>query len=193
MGNNGSSGAEYHFVRFRCNRTIEAGERMHTVMAGIESPTEDGSIKYLASDAISTLCGGCASVLLSEAVMSQKLVMPPAATETTQTRASNGDNEAVPGSANSGMKLEMLISSISDERKGEGSLEVHCLQRSFCFTLRCTDGVAWATSQLFTWKQIAQLLIAADPDMFGHLDDYLHQIFPQTCFRWVIVFTRRTL
>ena len=59
-------------------------------------------------------------------------------------------------------------------------LKAHYSRQGFYFTLRCPDGISWATSQLFTWRQIAQLLIAADPDMFGVLDEPLHQVFPRT-------------
>lgn len=180
MGNNGSSGSKYNFVCFRCNRIIEPGERMHTLSASIETPTEDGSVGVIVSQDISCLCGDCASVLLAEAAIGEKLTMPPAATEGTEEEVSKGSNEAVLSSANSRMKPDILISSISDDGKGEGALEAHCSQKGFYLTLRCTDGIAWARSEVFTWKAIAQLLIAADPGMFGRLDEPLHQIFPQT-------------
>lgn len=183
MGNNGSSESKYHFVCFRCNRIIESGERMHTVGASIDAPTGDGAIDCLASDAICTLCGGCASVLLTEAVISGKLVIPQPATEAKEEKFSKVANEAMLSSLNDHMKPKILISLISDDGKREGALEVHCSQKGFYLTLRCPDGIASASSELFTWKQIAQLLIAADPGMFGRLDEPLHQIFPQTLNR----------
>lgn len=180
MGNNGSSGSKLNFVCFRCDRVIEPDERMHTVSASIETPTEDGSVHVLACDAVSQLCGGCASVLLSEAVIAEKLVMPQPANEAHQIKQSKQWNEAEFSTTDGRMKLDILVSSISDNGKGEGALEVHCLQKGFFLTLQCTDGIARARSQVFTWKQIAQLLIATDPGMFGCLDEPLHQIFPQT-------------
>jgi tetratricopeptide (TPR) repeat protein len=104
MGNNGSSGSKYHFVCFRCDRIIEPGERMHTLSASIETPTEDGSVGVIVSQDISCLCGDCASVLLAEAAIGEKLTMPPAATEGTEEEVSKGSNEAVLSSANSRMK-----------------------------------------------------------------------------------------
>jgi len=171
MGNNGSSESKYHLVCLRCKRIIECGERVHTVMALIGTPTESGSVDCLASDEISTLCGGCASVLLSEAAISGKFVVPQPSTEATEGKVS---------SVNDHMKLGILLSSISDNGETESSLEVHCSQKGFYLTLQCQDGIAFAPSQFFAWKQIAQLLIDADPDMFGRLDEPLHQIFPQT-------------
>ncbi len=180
MGNNGSSGSKLNLVCFRCDRIIEPGERMHTVSASIETPTEDGSVNVLACDAVSQLCGGCASVLLSEAVIAENLVMPQPANEAHKLRQSKQSDESPFGITDGHMKLDILVSSISDNCKEEGALEVHCSPRGFCLTLQCPDGISKATSQLFNWKQIAQLLIAADPDMFGRLDEPLHQIFPQT-------------
>jgi len=180
MGNNGSSGSKSHFVCFRCNRVIEPGDRMHTVSAFIETPAEDGSVGVLAADAISSLCGGCAAVLLTEAILGEKLVMPPAATEATDENVRVESNEPVTGSASGRTRADILVSSIPDNGKEEGALGVHCSQKGFCLTLQCPDGISKATSQLFTWKQITQLLIAADPGMFGRLDEPLHQIFPQT-------------
>jgi hypothetical protein len=180
MGNNGSSGSKYHFVCFRCDRIIEPGERMHTLSASIETPTEDGSVGVIESEDISCLCGGCASVLLAEAAIGEKLTVPPAATEATEEEGSKGSNEAVLSSANRCMKPDILISFISEDGRGEGALEAHCSQKGFYLTLHCPDGIGWARSQVFTWKQIAQLLIAADPGMFGRLDEPLHQIFPHT-------------
>jgi hypothetical protein len=66
---------------------------------------------------------------------------------------------------------------------GRARLKVHCSEKGFYFTLQCSDGISWANSQLFSWGQIAQLLIAADPDMFGVLDEPLHQVFPENLER----------
>jgi len=180
MGSNGSSASKHHFICFRCNRVIEPGDRMHTVSAFIETPDEDGSVGVLAADAISALCGGCAAILLTEAILGEKLVMPPAATDENVRSASS---EAVPGATSGRARANILVSSISDNGKEEGALEVHCSQKGFCLTLQCPDGISKAASQLFTWKQIAQLLIAADPDMFGRLDEPLHKVFPKTLNR----------
>jgi hypothetical protein len=62
----------------------------------------------------------------------------------------------------------------------KATLSVHCSEQGFSFKLQCSDGKSWANSQMFTWQQIAQLLIAADPDMFGDLDEPWHQCFLDT-------------
>jgi hypothetical protein len=180
MGNNGSSGSKLNFVCFRCDRIIEPGEKMHSVTVSTETPTGDGSITDVEGAAISQLCNGCASVLLSQAVIAEKLIMPEPANEAREPKQSEQWNESGFSTTDGRMKLDIIVSSISDNGNGEGALEVHCLQKGFFLTLRCTDGIARARSQVFTWKQIAQLLIATDPGMFGRLDEPLHQIFPQT-------------
>lgn len=152
---------------------------MHTVSASIETPTGDGSVNVVESDAISSLCSGCASVLLSQAVIADKLVMPLPSNEAHIKQSKQGDKASF-SATDSCMKLHVLVNSISDNGKEEGALEVHCSPRGFSLTLQCPDGISKATSQLFTWRQIAQLLIAADPGMFGQLDEPLHQIFPVT-------------
>jgi predicted ATPase len=62
----------------------------------------------------------------------------------------------------------------------KATLSVHCSEQGFNFKLQCSDGKSWANSQLFTWQQIVQLLIAVNPDMFGILDEPLHQVYPKT-------------
>ncbi|MFH1031211.1 MAG: hypothetical protein V1767_01370 [Chloroflexota bacterium] len=75
-------------------------------------------------------------------------------------------------------ELDILASEARDDA-GKATLKVHCSEQGLQFILRCSDGIAWANSRLFTWNQIAQLLISADPDMFGVLDEPLHQVFPE--------------
>jgi hypothetical protein len=76
-------------------------------------------------------------------------------------------------------KMEYLINLTSPGTKVGATLKVRCSDNGFFFILQCSDGISAASSQLFTWKQIAKLLIAADPNMFGVLDEPLHQVFPQ--------------
>ena len=59
-------------------------------------------------------------------------------------------------------------------------LQVQHNDDGFCLFLVCADGKSWANGQFFTWPQIAQLLVAADPDMFGIIQEPLHHIFPET-------------
>lgn len=54
----------------------------------------------------------------------------------------------------------------------------------FCLRLICKDNISKAVSKYFTWEQLIQMLIAADPDMFGALDEPTHNIFPFTLMRF---------
>ena len=108
-------------------------------------------------------------------------MVPQSATEATERKVN---------SANEHRRLRVLISSILDNAGAESSLEVHCSQKGFYLTLQCQDGIAFAPSQFFSWKQIAQLLIDADSDMFGRLDEPLHQVFPQTLKQLGFSFTK---
>jgi len=72
-----------------------------------------------------------------------------------------------------------LINSKPEGKEAGTMLKVQCSGKGFYFILQCFDGISVAYSQLFTWEQIAQLLIAADPGMFGVLDEPLHQVFPR--------------
>lgn len=76
MGNNGSSGEMSDFVCFRCKTTIKPREKMFTISVSLETPEEDGSVQVNENYAISSLCLGCASVILVEAVVAKKLTMP---------------------------------------------------------------------------------------------------------------------
>jgi len=72
-----------------------------------------------------------------------------------------------------------IVASESKDELGRAALSVHCSEHGFYFNLQCSDGISWANSRLFSWQQIAQLLIAAASDIFGALDKPLHQVFPQ--------------
>ncbi|MFC2003687.1 hypothetical protein ACFLV4_07100, partial [Chloroflexota bacterium] len=74
--------------------------------------------------------------------------------------------------------LDVLVSKSKTE-KGQAALDVHCSERGIVFDLHCSDGVSWAPSTLFTWEQIFQIFIAIDPNMFGDLNEPLHQVFPE--------------
>lgn len=76
MGNNGSSSEGFNFVCFRCGRIITSGEKMITVHTSIEMSVACGSIDTIEDYAISSLCFGCASIILTEAVINKRLTMP---------------------------------------------------------------------------------------------------------------------
>jgi hypothetical protein len=177
MGNNGSGGI-FDFVCSRCDRIIKPDERMLTISVSTETPTRKGAVECIESYAISSLCLSCASILLSEAVINKGLVTPTTIPE--EVGVSGTTTEETMHSRDNRIKSDFLIKLMSDERAGQVMLRVHCSEQGFRFTLQCSDSISWANSQLFTWNQIAQLLIAANPDMFGVLDEPLHQVFPRT-------------
>jgi tetratricopeptide (TPR) repeat protein len=61
---------------FRCGTVIQPHEKMLTVHVSAETPTEDGALEFLEDHAISQLCSECASVILTEAVIKERLTMP---------------------------------------------------------------------------------------------------------------------
>ena len=73
--------------------------------------------------------------------------------------------------------IDVLINSAQNEECGTVMLKVHIVGRGFRLIFQSSDGNTWALGPWFTWKQIAQLLIAADPDLFGALSEPLHQVF----------------
>jgi len=75
--------------------------------------------------------------------------------------------------------LDVIVNELNDGDV-RAELDVHCSERGFQFELHCSDGIGWALSPIFNWEQIFQMLIAADPDMFGILTEPLHQVFPKS-------------
>lgn len=157
---------ESNFVCFRCGCIIKPGEQMVSFSIDLETPTEDNELKIIESVGISTLCTGCASVLLTQAITSDPSLMMPL----------EQDSGIV--------EYDDEISSNEDEEgKPRASLSIRHSSKGFCLELYCGDGISEATSRFFTWRQLAQMLIAMDPDMFGVLDEPLHQVFPRALSR----------
>jgi len=77
---------EYHFVCFRCGCIIMIGERMLSLNVSVESPTEDDSVELSEATAISTLCSGCAAILLGQAIMHTPGLMMPLPERSTMTK-----------------------------------------------------------------------------------------------------------
>jgi tetratricopeptide (TPR) repeat protein len=69
----------YNFVCFRCGCIIRTGEKMVSLSVGVETLTEDGGLESSDATAISTLCFGCASVLLGQAITGDPSLMMPLA------------------------------------------------------------------------------------------------------------------
>jgi tetratricopeptide (TPR) repeat protein len=68
---------KYNFVCFRCGRIIKTGEKMVSLSVSVESPTQDGGLESSDASTISTLCFGCASVLLAQAITRDTGLMMP--------------------------------------------------------------------------------------------------------------------
>jgi len=81
------TGQKYDFVCFRCGCIIKAGEKMVSLTVSVETPTGDGGLESNDASAISTLCSGCASVLLSQAITRDPSLMMPLAQHADQEQA----------------------------------------------------------------------------------------------------------
>jgi tetratricopeptide (TPR) repeat protein len=82
---------KYNFVCFRCGCIIRTGEKMVSLSVSVETPTEDGGLESSDATAISTLCSGCASVLLSQAITRDPSLMMPLAEHAEQEQAEEED------------------------------------------------------------------------------------------------------
>jgi tetratricopeptide (TPR) repeat protein len=173
MGNNETYQQEFHFECFRCGCIINAGEKMVNLFISLETPTEDDSTKEIGGTSVSTLCFDCASVLLSQSIIGDLTLTIPAVEE-------REDNDVVEIDEDAMEKVNCIERELEDSA---ASLIIRHSSKGFCLVLDCGDGISRATSRLFTWRQIAQMLIAADPDMFGVLDEPLHQVFPRALKR----------
>ena len=169
-----SSEKKYYISCSRCGHVIKPGEKILTFMTSNETQNRDGSVECLDAAAMSSLCSLCASIILTEAVIAKGFTSPkPVEGDVTAVEIEDNDaDEEIPED-----ELEDDEEEKSDGMMAETSIE------GFCLVLRCRDGISKAKSRLFTWTQIAQLLIAADPDMFGVLDEPLHRVFPETLER----------
>lgn len=73
------TGQKYDFVCLRCGCIIKTGEKMVSLSVSVETPTDDGGLESSDATAISTLCSGCASVLLGQAITRHPSLMMPLA------------------------------------------------------------------------------------------------------------------
>ena len=62
-------------------------------------------------------------------------------------------------------------------------LDMCVSDEAFFIKLDCGDGISTATSRVYTWKQIVQLLIIDNPDIFGDIDEPLHAVYPSALTR----------
>jgi len=67
----------HSFFCFRCGDSIEAGEKMVSLSVTFETPTDDDAVEVTEAGTVSTLCQGCASVLLCRAITRDPRLMMP--------------------------------------------------------------------------------------------------------------------
>jgi len=67
----------HSFFCLRCGDFIEAGEKMVSLSLTLENPTDDGAVEITEAGTVSTLCQGCAAVLLSRAITRDPRLMMP--------------------------------------------------------------------------------------------------------------------
>ena len=168
MNNSGDVQPKLNFVCFRCGSIIKAEDRMMSLSISLETPTEDDAIQQLENIAVSSLCFACASLMLSEAIVADKHLMMP--------------KREVPQEVEDEDEKDIIISD-DEEKDTRAKLVVRSSSKGFDLALDCGDGVSTANSQFFTWRQIVQMLISVDPDMFGVFDEPLHHVFSEALER----------
>lgn len=63
-------------VCFRCDRSIEPGEKMFTIYISLAKFKSDFSFDCIDERPLSQFCFGCASMILTEAAITERLVTP---------------------------------------------------------------------------------------------------------------------
>jgi hypothetical protein len=195
---------KYDFVCFRCGCVIRTGEKMVSLTVSVETPTEDGGLESIDATAISTLCSGCASVLLSKSIVSDPKLMMPREQEPEDEEIEEIDEDEIEDEIDTGFSYfkniedmletvyygypseedDEVSSSDGEEDEPRGRLRIRSSSKGLHLVLDCGDGISKATSQVFTWRQIVQMLIATNPNMFGILNESLHRVFPEALERF---------
>jgi tetratricopeptide (TPR) repeat protein len=170
---------KYHFVCFRCGCIIKTGEKMVSLSVSVETPTEDGGLESSDATAISTLCSGCASVLLSKAIVSDPKLMMPRGQEPEDDEIEEIDEDETEDEIDTDFSYFKNIDDMfetvyygdpseedDDVNTGKGEedeprrrLRIRCSSKGFRLVLDYWKRVSKATSQLFTPHQrdIAQM------------------------------------
>ena len=172
MGNNGASTDRSDTFCLRCGSLIKADDKMFI----IEASMEDGN------SIISSICFPCATAILTEAVIGKKLITPALSLDDIDfegnVRLPKDQSEETEITQAGAVKSSTHPNAESMEHKASLSFQVS--GDGFRLGLECTDGLSYATSELFTWNRIAQLLIAANPNIFGDVGEPWHYCFPET-------------
>jgi hypothetical protein len=170
MNNNDTLRAHSGNICSRCKNVIGPFDKMFLMSASLEN--EDC--------VISTLCIPCASAILSEAVIGKNLTTP-----VTSPEISDSEEEITQTDQYEVRVIHQAgtIKSTNSDTDNEGhraALNFQVSDDGFRLSLQCPDGVSYAISELYKWNRIAQLLIAANPDIFGSIAEPLHYVFPET-------------
>lgn len=172
------TGQGYDFVCFRCGCIIRTGEKMVSLTVSVETPTEDGGLESIDATAISTLCSGCASVLLTKAIVSDRKLMMPREQEPQDDEIEEIDEDETEDEIDTDFScfenIDDMLERVyyghpSEEDDGNTGkdeedeprrrLRIRCSSKAFRLVLGCWKRVAKATSQFFTLHQrdIAQM------------------------------------
>jgi tetratricopeptide (TPR) repeat protein len=172
------TGQKYDFVCFRCGCIIKTGEKMVSLSVSVETPTEDGGLESIDATAISTLCSGCASALLSQAIARDPSLMMPREQEPEDDGIEEIDEDETEDEIDTDFScfenIDDMLERVyyghpseeddgntgKDEEDEPGRrLRIRCSSKAFRLVLGCWKRVAKATSQFFTLHQrdIAQM------------------------------------
>jgi len=172
-----SSRQKYNFVCLRCGRIIGTGEKMVSLSVSIDTPTEDGGLESSGATAISTLCSGCASILLSRAIVSDPELMMPHEQEPEDEDEEIDEDETEDQIDTDFSYFESIddmlervhygdpseeddeVSNGDEEDEPRRGLRIRCCGKAFRLVLDYWKRVSRATSRFFTLHQrdIAQM------------------------------------
>jgi hypothetical protein len=170
MNNNDALTARSENICFRCKNVIRPSDKIFLKSASLENE----------NCIISSLCIPCASAILSAAVIGKNLTMPAPHPEFSDNEEdiTQADQYEVRVIHQAGTIKS--INPDTDDNGHKAALSFQVSDDGFRLSLQCPDGVSYATSEVFTWNRVAQLLIAANPDIFGSIAEPLYYVFPET-------------
>jgi len=157
-------------ICFRCKKVIRPADKMFLISASLENE----------NCVISSLCLPCASVILSEALIGKNLTMPVPSSEFSDKEEDSTQADQYEVRVIHQAGTIKSTNPDADYNGHKATLSFQVSDDGFRLSLQCPDAVSYATSEVFTWNRIAQLLIAANPDIFGSIAEPLHYVFPET-------------
>lgn len=170
MKNNDAQPEQMDSICCRCHAVIQPDDKMFLITASLNNQPR----------IISSLCFPCASAVLTEAVISQNIVVPRTEQEVPENAVDNSaatDTKRSDNIVQSGTIASTDLFCEINGCKPKAALGFQVSEDGFCLSLQCNDEDSYATSEHFTWSRIAQLLIAANPDLFGDINEPTHWCF----------------